>query len=113
MATTIPIRPNYFEWRADLKIGEIDKVMDGVSVEGTITAKGRTRSFISRKTGKRVYVANATLSDDTGDITLVLWNRQILTFDVGDKVRIENGYVTEFNGNLQLNVGKYGTITKI
>jgi len=98
---------------SELKIGEIDKVMDGVSVEGTITSKGKTRSFISRKSGKRVYVANATLTDESGEITLVLWNRQILNFDVGDKVKIENGYVTEFNGNLQLNVGKYGTITKV
>lgn len=92
----------------DLKVG-----MDSVSVVGTIVEKGEKRSFISRKTGRRVYVAEAKLADETGEITLVLWNRQIEQVDEGDKISIENGYVNEYNGNPQLNVGRYGKLEKI
>jgi ssDNA-binding replication factor A large subunit len=31
--------------------------------------------------------------------------------NVGNKVKIENGYVTSFKGEIQLNVGKFGTMT--
>jgi ssDNA-binding replication factor A large subunit len=30
---------------------------------------------------------------------------------VNDTVRVENGYVTSFRGEIQLNVGKFGTLT--
>jgi len=30
---------------------------------------------------------------------------------VGNKVKIENGYVTSWSGQLQLNIGKFGTMT--
>jgi replication factor A1 len=30
---------------------------------------------------------------------------------VGDKIKIENGYITSFKGELQLNIGKYGKLT--
>jgi ssDNA-binding replication factor A large subunit len=30
---------------------------------------------------------------------------------VNDRIRIENGYVTSFKGEVQLNVGKYGKLT--
>ena len=92
----------------DLKIG-----MDSVSVKGTVVEKGEKRSFVSRRTGRRVYVAEAKLADETGEITLVLWNRQIDLVNEGDKVSIENGYVNEFNGNPQLNVGRYGKLEKV
>jgi replication factor A1 len=56
-------------------------------------------------------VANATLKDETGSITLTLWNEQISQIKVGDKVKIENGYAKSFRNVLQLSTGKYGKIT--
>ena len=96
-----------------MKIRDLKNGMKEVNVEGVITSKSETRSFISRRTGRRLYVAEATLKDDTGEITLVLWNRQINEYNPGDRVRITNGYVNEFRGNLQLNIGRMGKIEKI
>jgi replication factor A1 len=96
-----------------LKIGELKVGMNGVTVEGTVTSKSETRSFISRKTGRRVWVAEAVLKDDSGEVILVLWNRQVELVDVGDKVLVKNGYVNEFKGNVQLNVGRNGSIEKL
>ena len=49
-------------------------------------------------------------SDDSGEIKLSLWNDEIAKFNIGDKIKITNGYVSEFNGEKQLSAGKYGKI---
>jgi len=55
-------------------------------------------------------VATAVVSDDTGSIKLALWDDNIDRVDVNYVIRIENGYVTTFMGEPQLNVGRYGTL---
>ena len=44
-------------------------------------------------------------------IKLTLWNEQIDQVKVDDVVKIENGYVTSFRGEIQLNAGKYGKLS--
>jgi replication factor A1 len=56
-------------------------------------------------------VATAVIADETGTVKLALWNDQINRVNVNDKVKVENGYVTSFKGEIQLNVGKYGKLT--
>jgi len=58
-------------------------------------------------------VADATLKDETGKITMTLWNEQVKQVMVGDKVKIENGYAKSFRNILQLSTGKYGKLTVI
>jgi replication factor A1 len=41
---------------------------------------------------------------------LVLWNEQIKKVKVGDRIRIENGYVSSYRGITQLNVGRGGRL---
>lgn len=96
-----------------MKIKDLTVGMNNVTVEGTIISKGRTKSFISKKTGRVVRVAEAKLKDESGEIILVLWNKQISAVNKGDKIKITNGYVNEYRGNLQLNVGRNGSIEKV
>jgi len=58
-------------------------------------------------------VATATLEDESGSVKVTLWNENISKVAVNDKVSIENGYVDSFRGELQLNVGKYGKMSKV
>ncbi|MFQ6073779.1 MAG: hypothetical protein ACE5KC_01035 [Candidatus Bathyarchaeia archaeon] len=51
------------------------------------------------------------MSDDTGKIKLTLWNDQIDQVNVNDSIKVENGYITTFRGEMQLNVGRYGKLT--
>lgn len=53
------------------------------------------------------------VEDETGSITLVLWDDKIIPLKTGDSLQVENGFVTSFKGNWRINVGKYGEITKI
>ncbi|MHA1288381.1 MAG: OB-fold nucleic acid binding domain-containing protein [Candidatus Thorarchaeota archaeon] len=82
-----------------------------VEVEGTIIRISEIRT-VNTKFGKR-NVATAVLEDDSGRIDLTLWEDQIEMVKEGQNIKITGGYVTEWNGNLQLNVRKGGRIAAL
>ena len=82
-----------------------------VEVEGIISEIGEKRTF--SKFGRELTVANAVLKDDSGSIRLSLWNDDTHRFKKGDRIKIINGYVNEFQGEKQLTSGKYGSIEKL
>jgi len=85
--------------------------MKRVSVEATVVEKGTPRQVMSRFKGETYTVADAKVADESGSIKLTLWNEQIAQVNVNDKIKVENGYVTSFQGQVQLNVGKFGKMT--
>ena len=91
-------------------ISEIRPGTGNVTAEGEISAKDEPRDVVS-KFGKRLRVCSATLKDESGEITLSLRNDDIDRINVGDKVKIENGWVSDFKGQPQISAGKYGKIT--
>ncbi|MDE1814120.1 MAG: DNA-binding protein [Thaumarchaeota archaeon] len=78
-------------------------------VEGIIESISEPRT-VNLKTGGQAQVADAMLKDETGQIKLSLWDAQIKMVKQGSKVRIENGFVTQFKGKNSLNVGKFGKL---
>lgn len=94
-----------------MKISELTIRQGSVEVEGTIKEVEEPRTF--DKFGKELRVSNAVLEDDSGTIKLTLWNDEIDKFKAGDKVKITNGYVNEFQGEKQLTAGKFGKIEKV
>jgi replication factor A1 len=94
-----------------LKIKELRNGMRKVEVEAKVVEKTPTREVMSRYKDVVHRVATAMVSDDTGQIKLTLWNDQIEQVNVEDKVKVENGYITTFRGEMQLNVGRYGKLT--
>jgi len=91
----------------DIKVG----AMDG-SITAEVIDMEEPREVLN-KVGVRMKVAKANIRDDSGEINLTLWNDDAGKFKVGDKIKIENGWVTEFKGNLQVSAGKNGKIEKI
>lgn len=89
---------------SDLKAGA-----SNVDVEAVVAEKDEPREVVT-KYGKRLNVCNAILKDDTGSIAISLWGDSIDMVNVGDRVKITNGYVNEFRGTPQLSTGKYGKI---
>ena len=94
-----------------MKINELRDGSRKVDIEANVIQKSETREVRSKYTNETFRVADATIEDETGTITLTLWNEQTEQVNVGDRVRIENGYIKSFRGELQLNSGKYGTLT--
>jgi replication factor A1 len=82
------------------------KPVESITVE--VLEVGEAREFSNpRGSGK---VATARAKDDTGEISLTLWNDDIDKVKAGSKVTIENGWVSEWQGEKQLSSGRYGTL---
>jgi replication factor A1 len=88
----------------DLRVG-----MKKVSLKATILEVSKP-TFVVTRFGNYASVANAMVSDETGQIKLCLWNDQIKSVAVGDKVQIENARVSAFRNERQMRVGKRGTL---
>lgn len=77
-----------------------------------------TASVISKDNPKEVKngelkVCNFIIKDETGEINLVLWNEDIKRVNIGDRIKIINGYVNEFQGIKQLTPGRFGSLEVI
>jgi len=94
-----------------MKIDELRNGMKQVNVEAKVLEKSATREVMSRYKNETYRVATALVGDDSGKIKLTLWNDQIEQVNENDNVKIENGYITSFRGEIQLNIGKYGKLT--
>jgi replication factor A1 len=94
-----------------MKINELRDGSKRVNIQAKVSNKSDAREVTSRFGDQKLRVATAMITDETGTIKLTLWNDQIELVNVNDTVRIENGYVTSFRGEIQLNVGKFGTLT--
>ena len=84
-----------------VKQGNVEIVVDVVDVS-------EPREF--EKFGTTGRVANATVKDATGECKLTLWNDDVDKVKKGNKVKISNGYVNEYQGEMQLTSGKFGKI---
>ena len=90
----------------DLKVreGDVDVIVEVVD-------KGQIREF--EKFGKKGRVCNAKVKDESGEMSLTLWNDEIDKINVGDIIHIEKGYVGEWQGEPQLTAGKFGSISVV
>jgi len=91
-----------------MKISDITAGMSNVSIEAKVVDISETRDVQTRY-GPR-SVADATLEDETGQISISLWEKQINSVAVGDKVRVVGAYVTKFRDKLQLNIPRSGRL---
>jgi replication factor A1 len=94
-----------------VEIKELQDGMKRVSVEAKVVEKGDPREVKSRYKDETYRIVDAVLADESGSVKLTLWNEQIDMVNVGDNIKIDNGYVTSFKGEIQLNVGKFGKLT--
>jgi len=92
-----------------MNISELKPGTGNVTIEAEVVSKEAEREI--NKYGRKLRVANVTIKDDSGSISLVLWNEEIDKVNEGDKIKIENGYVNEWQGTPQLTLGKFGKLT--
>ena len=91
-----------------MNISELKPRQGKVDIEAEVVDKGEVRTF--NKPNFSGKVCNATIKDDSGKVSLTLWNDEIDKIKVGDKIKISNGYVSEFQGEMQLSAGKFGKL---
>jgi replication factor A1 len=93
-----------------MEIGDLKPRSSVEKIELVVVEKEDARGFIN-KLGVKGKVCNAKASDGTGaKIGLTLWNDEIDRINVNDRVLVLNGWVKEWNGNLELSAGKFGKL---
>ena len=75
-------------------------------LEITIQEKGETRNVSTFRGQSRVCDSKGV--DEDGDsVALSLWNEEIDQVNQNDRVRITNGWVRQWRGNLQVSAGRF------
>ncbi|UCF45448.1 MAG: hypothetical protein JSW44_02105 [Candidatus Bathyarchaeota archaeon] len=94
----------------EAKVGELTPQSRSVNVTAKVVSKSEIRDIPMGRDGSAHKVCDALVGDETGSIYLTLWDDNIEKVNENDTVRVENGYVTLFKGNMRLNIGKYGKL---
>ena len=89
-----------------MQIKDLQPRQGKVELTAVVAEKGEPRTVNSANFSGTV--ANAKLQDETGTIKFSLWNDQIAQVNVGDTIKVSNGYVSEYQGEMQLSTGKFG-----
>ena len=92
-----------------MKIAELTVASRNVNITAIVTQKEEPREVNTRNGAMKV--ANAVIEDDSGSMKLTLWGDETEKVSQGAKIKIENGFVKEWNGEIQLSVGKFGKLT--
>ena len=92
----------------EAKVGELTPQSRAVNVTAKVVSKSEIRDIPMGRDGSAHKVCDALVGDETGSVYLTLWDDNIEKVNEDDTLRIENGYVTLFKGNMRLNIGKYG-----
>ncbi|MBN1923139.1 MAG: DNA-binding protein [Nanoarchaeota archaeon] len=91
-------------------IGKLAPGMTNVNLIGLVVSKGDKRS-VNTKYGKS-EVCDVVIKDESGEVGLTLWAEQISKVKEGDEVEIQGAYVTEWQGEIKLNIPKRGLLQK-
>ena len=94
----------------EAKVGELTPQSRAVNVTAKVVSKSEIRDIPMGRDGSAHKVCDALVGDETGAIYLTLWDDNIEKVNENDTLRVENGYVTLFKGNMRLNIGKYGKL---
>lgn len=93
-----------------MKIKEVLAQQNATLENVEVISKEEPRQF--EKFGKVTRVCNARIKDDSGEMQMTLWNDEIDRVKEGDKISIIDGWVKEWQGNLQISAGRNGKIVK-
>ena len=94
----------------EAKVGDLTPQSKAVNVTAKVVSKTEIREIPMGRDGSPHKVSDALVGDETGVVYLTLWDDNIEKVNEADTIRIENGYVTLFKGNIRLNIGKYGKL---
>ena len=90
----------------DLKPG-----MGNINMKVKVSNISKSKQIITGA-GVDHEIVELEVQDETGSMTVVLWDDKIIPIKVGDTLQIKNGFVTSFKGVWRINVGKYGNAVK-
>lgn len=84
----------------EYKVKDLKRGINDVDIVVTI-------DFVAPKDSRSLYVGEERYQkgyvvDETGEIAMTFWGKDVKKAKKGQKVKITNGYVSEYRGELQL-----------
>jgi len=96
-----------------LNVRDLKPGMSHVNMTAQVLSASESKQVVT-SAGVDHEILELNVGDKSGSIKLVLWDEKITPdLKTGDKVKIENGFVTSFKGIWRINVGRYGEAKKI
>jgi len=96
-----------------LNVRDLKPGMSHVNMTVKVLEVSESKQMVT-SAGIEHEILELNVGDKSGSIKLVLWDEKIIPdLKTGDKVKIENGFVTSFKGAWRINVGRYGEAKKI
>jgi replication factor A1 len=89
-----------------MKVSELKNKNPVEEITLKITAKEEPRDV----SGGSLRVCSLTGEDETGQVTVTLWNEDIDKVKEGDTIKITKGWASTFNNNLQVSAGRLGKL---
>lgn len=90
----------------------LEEGVNGVEIRLRIISVDEPRK-VKTKDGVEHLVVDAQVGDQTGIVSISLWDDKYRGVDVGDIIDLSRGYVNRFKGRLRLNLGLYGSYEKV
>jgi len=94
-----------------MKIEELTPRSRSINVTVKVISINPVRDVTSRRDGSSHQVTEALVADETGAVLLTLWDDTIEEVSEGGVYDVRNGYIRLFRGSMQLNTGRYGSLT--
>nr|KXH72934.1 MAG: hypothetical protein AM324_07200 [Candidatus Thorarchaeota archaeon SMTZ1-83] len=94
----------------EVKVAELEPRMSNINISFKVIEKSDAREVTSRRDGSLNRVASAVVGDETGIVTVPLWNDMIPEIEPGKTYELKNSYTGLFRGNLRLKIGRESEI---
>jgi replication factor A1 len=95
-----------------MNISELKPGMNNVNIKAKISELKEPREIMT-KFGTTIDLTEATLEDESGTIRLALWGKQSEGLEEGQEVEVVGGFTKEFRDEIQLGIGKTGSIKTV
>lgn len=91
-----------------MKVSDLAPGLRKVDIIVKVVTKSPIRQVFVRKNNTNHDVADLLVGDETGTVSMTLWDEMSHQIQENDVIQIANGYVSEYAGKVQLNIGQYG-----
>lgn len=71
------------------------------------------KEVVSRKDGSSHRVAEAVIGDETGIVTMTLWDDTIDKVEAGKTYQVTNAFMSLFKNHMRLNLGRHSELSEI
>ncbi len=96
----------------DVKIEDLQPLEKHINVIFKVVEKNEEREITNSRSGETHRVCDFSVADETGQITLTLWNEDIDALEMEKVYKLSNGFANIFQNSLRLSKGKFGNLTE-